>query len=102
MMAIALELDRPSLFDDWPRREADKPAPAATPAAARAPARSAPPRPPRSGGATLDDIVVGAWEGLAAHRPVACPVCGGSMAPRYGSAAEPVGGRCGRCGSSLG
>jgi hypothetical protein len=98
MMAIALELERPSLFDDRPRREAETTAPAATPA----PTRSLPARPPRSGGATLDDLVVTAWRGLAAHRAVGCPVCGGSMAPRYGSAAEPVGGRCGRCGSSLG
>jgi hypothetical protein len=53
------------------------------------------------GGPTLDDLVVGAWEGLLAHHPATCPVCGGAMTPRYGSGPRPVGGRCGACGSTL-
>ena len=28
---------------------------------------------------TLDEVLSGAWEGLAAHQHVACPVCGGEM-----------------------
>ena len=57
----------------------------------------------RSGGeATLDDIVVGAWEGLLAHHTVSCPVCSGALAPRYGAGPAPVGGRCTDCGSTLG
>jgi hypothetical protein len=51
---------------------------------------------------TLDDVLVGVWEGLSSHHTVTCPVCGGKMAPRYGSGARPVGGRCQRCGSTLG
>ena len=51
---------------------------------------------------TLDDVVVGVWEGLSSHHTVTCPVCSGKMAPRYGSGARPVGGRCQRCGSTLG
>jgi hypothetical protein len=51
---------------------------------------------------TLDDLISGAWKDLAAHHTVACPVCTGPMAPRYGSGARPVGGRCRRCGSTLG
>ena len=51
---------------------------------------------------TLDDLVVGVWEGLSSHHTVTCPVCSGKMAPRYGSGARPVGGRCQRCGSTLG
>jgi hypothetical protein len=52
---------------------------------------------------TLDELLVGVWEGLTAHRSVACPVCGEAMAPRYGVAgAAPVGGRCGDCGATLG
>ena len=47
------------------------------------------------GGPTLDDAVVGAWEGLTAHVAIACPVCGGAMRPR------PDGGRCEDCGASL-
>ena len=31
---------------------------------------------------TLDEVLSGAWEGLAAHQHVACPVCGGEMTPR--------------------
>jgi hypothetical protein len=58
-------------------------------------------RRPRSGD-TLDDVVSAAWEGLVAHTSVTCPVCSGSMAPRYGSGPQPVGGRCQRCGSTLG
>jgi hypothetical protein len=55
------------------------------------------------GGPTLDGLIAGAWEGLAAHRDVGCPVCGGRMAPRYGaSGMAPVGGRCVDCGTSLG
>ncbi|HEU4978862.1 MAG TPA: hypothetical protein VFT42_08210 [Solirubrobacteraceae bacterium] len=57
---------------------------------------------PARGGLTLDELIVGVWEGLAAHATVACPVCGGSMTPRYGSAPAPVGGRCGGCDSTLG
>ena len=53
-------------------------------------------------GVTLDDVLSGAWEGLAGHTSVTCPVCSGSMAPRYGSGPQPVGGRCKRCGSTLG
>jgi hypothetical protein len=51
----------------------------------------------RGGGATLDELLVGAWEGLSARRPVACPVCAGPMQPRAGAA----GGACGDCGSQL-
>ncbi len=55
------------------------------------------------GRASLEDVLSGAWEGLAAHRTVGCPVCSGPMAPRYGaSGVAPVGGRCGDCGSVLG
>jgi hypothetical protein len=75
---------------------------------------------PQGGEPTLDDVLVGAWEGLTAHRTVDCPVCGGEMAPAYvtqaavpddsgaGSpqgtltrARAPEAGRCGSCGSEL-
>lgn len=52
---------------------------------------------------TLDDLVVGAWEDLSAHRTVTCPVCGSAaMRPRYGAGLGVAGGRCGDCGSVLG
>lgn len=50
---------------------------------------------------TLEDLVLGAWEGLAAHRPVDCPVCGGVMAPRVGAQAELISASCRNCGSQL-
>jgi hypothetical protein len=53
-------------------------------------------------GVTLDDVIVGAWQQLLDHHSVSCPVCSGSMAPRYGAGAAPVGGRCADCGSALG
>ena len=51
---------------------------------------------------TLDQLINGVWEGLSSHHTVTCPVCSGKMTPRYGSGARPVGGRCKRCGSTLG
>jgi hypothetical protein len=51
---------------------------------------------------TLDETLVGVWEGLIAHRLVACPVCGAEMRPEYGAHALPVGGLCRACGSTLG
>jgi hypothetical protein len=54
------------------------------------------------GGPTLDDAIVGAWEGLAARAVVACPLCGGALAPRIGAPGrEAPAGRCGRCGTTL-
>src|SRR5436305_1409189 len=49
----------------------------------------------------LDELLVGVWEGLTAHRAVECPVCGGDMRPEYGAQALPVGGRCDDCGSTV-
>jgi hypothetical protein len=55
------------------------------------------------GRVTLEDVLSSAWEGLAAHRTVACPVCAGELRPRYGAAGlAPVGGRCADCASVLG
>ncbi len=50
---------------------------------------------------TLDELLSGAWEGLAAHRSVSCPVCGQGMKPVYGAHALPIGGRCGACAAEL-
>jgi hypothetical protein len=55
----------------------------------------------QGGGPTLDDLVVGVWEGLAAHRTVACPACGEAMTPRYSAGPAPVGGRCRSCGTTI-
>jgi hypothetical protein len=46
---------------------------------------------------TLDELLVGVWEGLVAQRPVDCPVCGREMMPEYAAHVRPVGGRCGSC-----
>ena len=51
------------------------------------------------GGLTLDEAIVGAWEGLAALATVACPLCGGALRPR--STEHGAGGRCGDCGTTL-
>ena len=50
---------------------------------------------------TLEELISGAWEGLAAHSAVACPVCGSVMEPQYGAHARAIGGRCGDCESTL-
>ena len=57
---------------------------------------------PARSGPTLDQVLVGTWNGLAAHGPVPCPVCGGALTPRYGASGVPVGGRCRDCDSTLG
>lgn len=49
---------------------------------------------------TLDEAIVGAWEGLAAEATIACPLCGGAMRPGPGTA-DAHGGRCGDCGTTL-
>jgi hypothetical protein len=57
---------------------------------------------------TLDELLVGVWEGLTAPgsgncaASAQCPVCHGTMLPRYGAGHGPVGGRCRDCGSTLG
>ena len=52
---------------------------------------------------SLEDAVLGAWQGLSAHRSVDCLICGAAMAPRYGASGHaPVGGRCAECGTVLG
>jgi hypothetical protein len=48
---------------------------------------------------TLDELLVGAWEGLRSTAATDCPVCGGTMSSRRG--AGPAGG-CEDCGSRLG
>ena len=56
----------------------------------------------RGGGATLDDLVSGAWEGLTAGAlHTTCPVCQGELQPRWSAGAGVVGGRCRDCGSEL-
>ncbi len=62
---------------------------------------------------TLDDVLAGVWEGLAARATAACPICGERMEPVFdarrqgGVASEdaraggPEGARCTNCGSSL-
>jgi len=64
--------------------------------------RDAPTLFPEAGGEPgLDERLVRAWEGLIAHRPVDCPVCGAEMRPDYGAHALPIGGRCRACGATL-
>lgn len=55
----------------------------------------------QDGGPTLDDLIVGVWEGLTAHRTVACPACGEAMTPRYSAGPAPVGGRCRSCKTTI-
>ena len=67
-----------------------------------APARGADqPMVQQDGGPTLDDVLVGVWEGLTAHRTVACPACGEAMTPRYSAGPAPVGGRCMSCRTTI-
>jgi hypothetical protein len=56
---------------------------------------------PAGGGPTLDDVISGAWEGLAATRTAPCPICSGTLVARFGSGPGTVAGRCRDCGSEL-
>jgi hypothetical protein len=56
---------------------------------------------PVGGERTLEDLILGTWEGLATHRTVDCPWCGGIMAPQYGAHARPVQACCRECGTRL-
>jgi hypothetical protein len=51
---------------------------------------------------TLDDLITGAWEGLAVRGTVNCPVCASPMAsrPQGGHGDSPIG-SCLSCGSRL-
>ena len=57
--------------------------------------------PEQGGGLTLDELIVGVWEDLSAHRTAACPACGEAMTPRYSAGPAPVGGRCRSCGTTI-
>jgi hypothetical protein len=50
---------------------------------------------------TLDEVLVGVWEGLRSDLTVACPVCGGALAPHHGHGPRAVGGSCADCGATL-
>jgi hypothetical protein len=62
-------------------------------------------------GRTLDELISAAWAALGARAPVACPVCGGQMAPANPDAVAPgapalpggphPGGACRDCSSRL-
>jgi hypothetical protein len=96
-MLLAERIERPASLDgQWaagPGAEPEVRPPANTDAAGRQRDGGL------SGGPTLDDAIVGAWEGLAARVVVACPLCGGALRPH--AAPEAVGGRCGDCGTTL-
>ncbi|HEX4806677.1 MAG TPA: hypothetical protein VFU94_12320 [Conexibacter sp.] len=85
---VAERVERPAMLFD---RAPGEPDPAA---GARRPDRGP------GGGLTLDEAIVGAWEGLAARVAVPCPVCGGRLRPRVERSAS-AGGRCGDCGTTL-
>jgi hypothetical protein len=70
-----------------------QPAAPLTPAADRPGDRVSP---SRGGRPSLDEVISGAWAGLTAGAPVACPVCGGRMAP-----IEDGVGSCGSCSTWL-
>jgi hypothetical protein len=72
------------------------------PSAAARPALDAPSLFTDLGGEpTLDEMISSAWEGLAAHHHVPCPLCGGEMAAVFGAHARPAEGRCGDCGTTF-
>lgn len=50
---------------------------------------------------TLDDLLVGVWEGLRTNREAGCPVCGGAMRAVRAAGRPPLAARCSDCGSTL-
>ena len=54
-----------------------------------------------SGGRTLEDLLVAAWDALSGAHAATCLVCGGEVAPRYAAEPKPVAGRCRDCGTEI-
>jgi hypothetical protein len=50
---------------------------------------------------TLADTLSGAWAAVGTGAATECPVCAGSLEPRWSAGAGVVGGRCGDCGTTL-
>ena len=50
---------------------------------------------------TLADVMSEAWAAVGTGAATECPVCAGSLEPRWSAGAGVVGGRCGDCGATL-
>jgi hypothetical protein len=50
---------------------------------------------------TLDDVLGTAWAAVSSGAATECPVCAGSLQPRWSAGAGVVGARCGDCGATL-
>ena len=50
---------------------------------------------------TLADVMSEAWAAIGTGAATECPVCAGSLQPRWSAGAGVVGGRCGDCGTTL-
>jgi hypothetical protein len=100
MSALALDMQlefwtAPEPGVERPEPEPDPERPEAAPFAAMSQTA------PVGGEHTLEDVILGAWEGLVAHHSVSCPVCGGQMSPWVGAGPRGLSGRCGDCGTRL-
>ena len=91
MATFAPDITQPSLLDGL-TREAPRVRPRPEPGGTARVERS---------GATLDDLVTGAWGSLVVTGAAACPVCGGDVVPRYGAGPQPVAGACRSCGTEV-
>jgi hypothetical protein len=50
---------------------------------------------------TLAVVMAEAWAAVSIGAAAECPVCTGSLEPRWSAGAGVVGGRCGDCGATL-
>ena len=50
---------------------------------------------------TLADVLGTAWSAVSSGTATECPVCAGSLQPRWSAGAGVVGARCGDCGTTL-
>jgi hypothetical protein len=50
---------------------------------------------------TLAVVMADAWAAVSTGAAAECPVCAGSLEPRWSAGAGAVGGRCGDCGTTL-
>jgi hypothetical protein len=97
-VATLADIERPSLFDGVEEETRPRPRGPAAPPTPRAP--RAPGGAP-AGGVSLEQVVARVWDDVRAAERASCLVCGGELAPRYGSGSLPVGASCGGCGSEL-
>ena len=93
-MSTAVKSRRPGRHSDPAHHEVTRASTSTRPRGGRAAVAN-------TGGLTLDESIVGVWEGLHGGHPAACPVCGGTMVSSAATGSRPVAALCSSCHARL-